>query len=637
MLRRLLALTVGVLGMACACPLATAEAVDPGSQLIGCDQADQQVTIAASSHLDPSCTWTRGVEIVASDVVLDCQGARIAAPDRRFGVHIVAPADVALSNIVVRNCHIEGFLNNIRIEREGFRDLAEGAEYEHAFSNITIEDSTSLDSRGVGIFVDGYVTGVTLRNLHVEGAGSTGIYLEAGSKDNVVEDSEIVNNGYGENGPSGQLFNLAGINVWFWGTGREGLAIDGSRNNRVTSNIFSGNSAGGIFLYKNCGEFVHQRPERWWHRRYGADGNLIEGNTFIGEDNGVWVGSRMGENTLPMDCSDPAYIDAAPTRVVLDYARDTIVRSNVFQNVTYGVRVEDDRAAVTGNQFTGDDAAQQAIIVGTRFRTPALGLPVDGTVITGNRASIAGNTNPYRWIHGEQHTTFADNQSLGRLVGFCEGIQPPTTQFIFVVAFELVTDPQNPPSGPPPTLPPPEPLPPCPNGCSRTVAVAKPAIAIRRLDTVPGDDTLVLTGQVTVPHPFTPGLDPVTTGLGLVISDVDGARVLDVLVPGGSFDPVSRVGWKAAPGTWKYVNRSTDPPAGIVAIAIKDMSRTTPGLVRFKVQGRRGAYPIDPAKLPLTGLVILDPPTAETGQCGQATFTAPAASCTASDRAVRCR
>ena len=55
--------------------IAKAEAVDPGSQLIGCDQADTQVSIAVSSHLDRSCTWTRGVEIVASDVVLDCQGA----------------------------------------------------------------------------------------------------------------------------------------------------------------------------------------------------------------------------------------------------------------------------------------------------------------------------------------------------------------------------------------------------------------------------------------------------------------------------------------------------------------------------------------------------------------------------------
>jgi hypothetical protein len=72
----------------------------------------------------------------------------------------------------------------------------------------------------------------------------------------------------------------------------------------VTRNTLQGNSAGGIFLYTNCGEYVHSRPERWFPRRYGADDNVIAGNRFRGGVNGVWVGSRMGESTLPMDCSD---------------------------------------------------------------------------------------------------------------------------------------------------------------------------------------------------------------------------------------------------------------------------------------------------------------------------------------------
>ena len=100
------------------------------------------MTISATSHLDPSCTWTRGVTIVASDVTLDCQGAHIATTNKRYGVYIVAPTTQALSNVTVRNCYIEGFLNNIHIERDGFRDLPAGDEYENAFSNIVIEDST---------------------------------------------------------------------------------------------------------------------------------------------------------------------------------------------------------------------------------------------------------------------------------------------------------------------------------------------------------------------------------------------------------------------------------------------------------------------------------------------------------------
>jgi parallel beta-helix repeat protein len=426
----------------------------PGSRMIDCSQADTLVTVDASSHLDPACTWTRGVRIVASDVVLDCQGARIVGPERRYGIEISAPTTVALSNITVRNCYVEGFLNNVHIIREGFRDLTEGEEYDNAFSNILIEDSTLMGSRGVGIFVDGYVTGVTLRNLHIEGSGSSGVYLEAGSKDNVVDNNDIINNGYSENGPQWQEFELSGLTFWFWGTGREGLSIDGSRFNRIVDNRFSGNSYGSIFLYKNCGEFVNERPQRWWHRRYGADGNIIEGNSFTDEPNGVWIASRMGENILPMDCSDPQY----RLGYSLDYGADNVVRDNLFDNVTYGVRVEDDGNTITGNRFSGD-GAQQAVVVGTRYRTVTLGLPVRGTTVTGNTAMIPANPEPYRWIYQQQSTTFGGNVSVGDPVVICEGVPLRTGPFVMTVA---VTTGDNPPTEPPPAIPPPAPLPPCP-------------------------------------------------------------------------------------------------------------------------------------------------------------------------------
>lgn len=88
------------------------------------------------------------------------------------------------------------------------------------------------------------------------------------------------------------------------------------------------------------------------------------------------------------------------------------------------MRVEDDGAVVTGNTFTSDDAIDEAIVVGTHYRTTALAEPVNQTTITGNTAAIAGSPNPYRWIWGHTDTIFADNTSLGRAVGLCEGVQP---------------------------------------------------------------------------------------------------------------------------------------------------------------------------------------------------------------------
>lgn len=601
-------------------------APEPGSQLIDCSQAGTRVEITTSSHLDPSCVWTRGVRITASNVTLDCQGARLYGPDRQRGVEIAAPIDTALANVTVRNCEIEGFLNNIRVTRDGFRELLEGAEYENGFANIVIEDSTLRDSRGVGLFVDAYVTGVTLRRLHVEGSGSSGIYLEAGSKDTLVEDCDIVGNGFGENGPYWQRFDQSGLDIWFYGHGREGLSIDGARFSTVRNNRFSGNAYGAIFFYKNCGEFVNLRPERWWHRRYGADGNLVEHNTITGGTNGLWVGARMGENVAVMDCSDPYYQPG----FALDFARDNIIRHNVFQDVVYGVRIEDDGNQILANTFTGS-GNQQAVVIGTPARTSALGRPVDGTIVSGNVADIAANPNPYRWVHGHTNTTFSGNTSLGRPAGLCEGAAPARGPFVMTLAFVGAP---SPPVDPPPPLPLPGPLGPCPLACSAAAGASDTSIRLTGMHTPPGDDGLAFTGRVVIPHPFSPVLDPVARGAGITIAEPSGIDVLNVVIPGGAYDPLTKSGWRVSSTgkRWRYIDKRATPPGGITAVTIKDLSSRQPGLIDFKVKGRRGDYGAAPGADTLTGSLILDPPTAETGQCGIGTNA-----CSRDRRSIRCR
>ena len=412
----------------------------PGSTLVGCGQANQVIQVTADAHLDPSCTYTKGLEITASDVTLDCQGAVIeSAPDAGGrGILLTTPVDVPLANVTVRNCIVGGFLNTMRVTRAGFKTLTPDNAYDNTTSNILIENVALHDSRGVGLFVDGYTSDVTMRDLTVTRAGSSGIYLEAGSRQNLVERVVFTGNGIRENGPDGQTLQLGGETYRWWGTGREGLSIDGSRDNVVRNNTFVDNMAGGIFLYKNCGEFVNDEPAQHWSRWTPASGNLIEANTFTHEDNGVWVASRAAENQLFMDCSDTPYVSDAITRIYRDPATDNTVRNNAFTDVTYGVRVEDDRTVVEGNVFTSDVGAHMAVLVGTLYRTEVLGEPVAGAVVRNNTASIAGNTHPYRWIHGlGADTTYADNVSLDAAVVWCAGEQPPIDPFLFVVQFQL--------------------------------------------------------------------------------------------------------------------------------------------------------------------------------------------------------
>ncbi|MBU6280693.1 right-handed parallel beta-helix repeat-containing protein [bacterium] len=412
----------------------------PDSTLVACARASERVEVAANAHLDPACTYTAGFDVVASNVVLDCRGAEIRSPGTSGrGIHVKAPADVALSGVVVRNCVVGGFLNGIRVSRTGFKELAAGAEYDAAFSNVLVENGIVEDTRGSGIFVDGYVTGVTLRDLEIRRAGSVGIYLEAGSKGNAILSNHVHHNGYADVLPGGTPFPLGGIPFRYRGTGREGIAIDGSRDNRVVGNRIHDDAAGGIFLYKNCGEDVTSDPAGWWTRRYGADGNQVLRNRVSDERTGVWIASRASENQLFMDCSDPAYVSDASTRVHEDFADGTLVRGNVFEDVEFGVRVEDDGARVQRNRFRGSGSTR-SIVVGTRQRTRVLGRPVAGTVVDRNRSELPSSAGPFAWIHGETGTTFTGNHaSDGEVPALVPGTEPPIGPFLF--AQEVWIDP----------------------------------------------------------------------------------------------------------------------------------------------------------------------------------------------------
>ena len=411
----------------------------PGSTLVGCDRAAEVVTVTGPTHLDPSCTYTGGFRVAASHATLDCRGARIEDPtgEASRGILVTTPADVPLTDVTVRNCVVVGFLNNVRVTREGFRSLPAGdeSEYENGTAGIVLENSHLYSARGSGVFVDGFVTGVTLRDLEVAGAGSVGIYLEAGSKGNVVRDNRVHRNGFEDVYGEGVPFEVGGTRLRYHSTGREGLAIDGSRDNVVTGNVFGMNANGGVMLYKNCGEFATERPEQWWTRPYGATGNLIEGNTFVVERHGVWVGSRMAENQVFMDCSDDAYVDEPLTVFHRDVADHNTVRGNEFLLVPYGVRVEDDATRVEGNTFTIGDPAHRSVVVGTRERTVRLGLPVTGTTVTGNATTAPDGTDAYVWIHGHEATTFAGNTTNGAEAPLGAGTQPPQDPFLMVRDF----------------------------------------------------------------------------------------------------------------------------------------------------------------------------------------------------------
>jgi hypothetical protein len=133
-----------------------------------------------------------------------------------------------------------------------------------------------------------------------------------------------------------------------------------------------------------------------------------------------------------------------------------------------------------------------------------------------------------------------------------------------------------------------------------------------------GDERLTINARLNLPG--VPPFDPVQRGLRIQLRDAHGTAVVDVTIAGGAS------GWRSRTTRrrqiWTYTDGSDSPPGGIKHVHVwRDL---TVGALRVSVHGRHGTYPVDAAGLPLTLSLVFDPPTAQTGQCGEVTFAAAA-------------
>jgi ELWxxDGT repeat protein len=147
--------------------------------------------------------------------------------------------------------------------------------------------------------------------------------------------------------------------------------------------------------------------------------------------------------------------------------------------------------------------------------------------------------------------------------------------------------------------------------------VDSPVVVLRNIAPPAGDDRLAINARVSLPGLLP--LDPAQRGLRIQLRDAHGAAAIDVTIAGGS-------GWRSRTirrrHIWTYTDGSDSPPGGIYQVRVWSDLRGGP--LRVSVRGRNGTYPVDAAGLPLTLSLVFDPPTAQTGQCGEVTFAAAA-------------
>jgi cysteine-rich repeat protein len=166
---------------------------------------------------------------------------------------------------------------------------------------------------------------------------------------------------------------------------------------------------------------------------------------------------------------------------------------------------------------------------------------------------------------------------------------------------------------------------PCTGGVPLTAVLVK----IGHQTTPPGDDTLSWRGELLLPYPFSPPLNPSANGVRLLLAQGT-STLLDAMIPGGPLSGSPAVGWRVGGnGTkWIYYDKNPTPANGIAKVVIQNVV-STPGRVRVRVRGKNASLPAGVNNPPLGAVVVLDPPEATTGQCGEAvlacTFSASGA------------
>jgi parallel beta-helix repeat protein len=324
--------------------------------------------ITSSITLRADCIYEAPLSLRTSGVTLDCAGAVIDASNANVGILIHGRS---LHDITVKNCNVEGAKNEGILIRPpmGANELAElpvPDRYLIAAKDILIESSTVTNSGNVGIYVGHYSQNTKIRDSTVAGSGGPAVYLDASSVQTTIQANEFTANGFGGRAADAKKRD------------REAIAIDSSSHNSIINNVFRQNSAGGIFIYKNCWE-RHRDPKqapRWMHSSF----NLIQGNQFE-EKVGVWIASRQAKNQANMDCGDPPI---APG-YFRDYAEHNSVVANLFRGGDTGLNVQDDLTTIENNVFSGQKGA--CVILGAEMRDALLGAPIDKTSLAGNKCS----------------------------------------------------------------------------------------------------------------------------------------------------------------------------------------------------------------------------------------------------------
>jgi len=249
----------------------------------------------------------------SSGVLMDCNGATVSVSDGD-ALRIRSEMGEPVHDVTIRNCIINGSVRIWGLAINGNSpDLLESSRTlehvsnvrDHAPYRVILEGLTITSHGRIPLYIAPGVHHSLVTNCEIDGASdSVLVYLDA----------ETTANSFTEN-------TLRAENI-----DREAIALDGSSFNTIENNSIWSAYAGGIFLYRNCGEggvSRHSTPSV----------NRIIGNTIqcryhrldLRTDPGIWLGSRDGRRGY---CGDDAGYPYGSSVSDYDFARWNVVSDN---------------------------------------------------------------------------------------------------------------------------------------------------------------------------------------------------------------------------------------------------------------------------------------------------------------------
>ncbi|AJQ97347.1 hypothetical protein [Gynuella sunshinyii] len=269
-----------------------------------------------------------------SNLVLDCNNGTLT---KQLVIESYKQSENVYSvpeNIVIKNCTIPSIriigmgkngqskdvVESSRLGVEHVKRVRDSAPHGIVFDNITIAANEETP-----FYIGPGVHYVTMQNSHFTGKSKNVVlYLDVDSYRN-----SFLNNIFETD--TTNIVEIANT-VKVYDKSRELVAIDGSSFNIFRGNYFAYLEAGGIYLYRNCGEGGAVR--------YSSPSfNLIENNRFYynhydGDKPGIFIGSRQGPTLLVLDCSadnvgNPPLAGSVTSN--RDQAMYNVVRNNKFK------------------------------------------------------------------------------------------------------------------------------------------------------------------------------------------------------------------------------------------------------------------------------------------------------------------